>query len=317
MIVGLAPMEGVLDPLMRKFITRHCDVDFCSTEFVRVTDKLVPTHMFYRFAPELNNESKTENGTPLLVQLLGGQPKWMAANAARAMSLGAYGIDINFGCPAKKVNSHDGGAALLKDPQRLFDTITAIKSEVGDDIHVSAKVRMGFSDKSKMIEIAQACSEAKATWITIHARTKEEAYRPPAHWSLIKKMKEASSIPVFANGDIWDLEAYKKCVLESGCDDVMIARGLMRNPFLASEIKTGEELDEDYKNEKTLKLITDYLKEAQFVYGEWAALGRVKQWLKMCTQPPHPFFENIFQKTKTAQTILDFNSALLSTKSKF
>ncbi len=314
MIVGLAPMEGVLDPLMRKFITRECDVDFCSTEFVRVTDKLIPKHMFFRFAPELNNESKTESKTPVLLQLLGGKPPWMAANAARALSLGAYGIDINFGCPAKKVNSHDGGAALLKDPDRLFDTISAIRAEVGADVHVSAKVRLGFSDTSKIIEIAQACSSAKATWVTIHGRTKEEAYKPPAHWDLIKKMKEASDIPVFANGDIWDLRAYKKCALESGCENVMIARGLMRNPFLASEIKQGEELDADYKNEKTLELITDYLKEAFFVYGEWAALGRVKQWLKMCTYPEHLFFENIFQKTKTARTVQEFKAMLLNAK---
>ncbi len=92
--IGLAPMEGVLDPLMRKLITKRCQVDFCSTEFVRVTDKLLPDHQFLRYAPELSNGSKTESGTPVLVQILGGKPEWMAQNAKRALDLGAYGIDI-------------------------------------------------------------------------------------------------------------------------------------------------------------------------------------------------------------------------------
>lgn len=302
MIIGLAPMEGVLDPLMRKFITQVSDVDYCSTEFIRVTDKLVPPNTFKCYAPELSNESKTDSGTPVLVQLLGGKPDWMAQNAEIALSLGAHGVDINFGCPAKTVNRHDGGAALLKNPERLFDTISTIRKKIGDDCHLSAKVRLGFKDKDSILEISKACSEGGATWLTVHARTKDEGYKPPAHWHLIKKMKEVSSIPVFANGDIWNLEAYKKCVAESGCDDVMIGRGLMRNPFLASEIKNGAELDLDEKNKKTLALISGYLKEAQFVYGEYASLGRIKQWLKMCHYPDNTFFEELFVKTKRFQT---------------
>ncbi|MGH1467260.1 MAG: tRNA dihydrouridine synthase [Bdellovibrionales bacterium] len=305
-------MEGVLDPLMRKFITRVSSVDFCSTEFIRVTDRHVPTNTFFRYAPEINNESKTENGTPVLVQLLGGKPHWMAENAQSALNLGAHGIDINFGCPARNVNRHDGGAALLKDPSRLFDTISTIRKKVGDDAHVSAKVRLGFSDKSKALDISKACSDAGATWLTVHARTKEEGYRPPAHWHVIKKMKDASSIPVFANGDIWDLNAYKKCVTESECSDVMIGRGLMRNPFLVSEIKNNQELNLHLKNQETLKLIIDYFKEAQFVYGENTALGRIKQWLKMCTHPENLFFENIFNQTKGTQTAREALEALAS-----
>ena len=257
--IGLAPMEGVLDPLMRKIITQKAQIDFCSTEFVRVTDKLLPQHVFYRYAPELSNKSRTESGAPVLVQLLGGKPDWMAKNAERAFELGAHGIDINFGCPAKTVNRHDGGAALLKEPQRLFDVVSTIKKQVGVDKHVSAKVRLGFSDKSLVLDIAKACSEAQASWITIHARTKEESYRPPAHWNFIRKMKEVSSIPVFANGDLWDLEAYKRCQVESSCDDVMIGRGLMRNPFLAQEIKENQELDQNYKNQEILKMMIEYL----------------------------------------------------------
>ncbi len=302
MIIGLAPMEGVLDPLMRKFITKVSHVNYCSTEFVRVTNKVLPKHTFFHYAPELNNNSKTESGTPVLVQLLGGQPECMAENAYLALSLGAYGIDINFGCPAKTVNRHDGGASLLKSPQRLFNTISTIRKKIGNNIHLSAKVRLGFSDKSKILDISKACSDAGASWLTIHARTKDEAYRPPAHWHLIKKMKEVSNIPVFANGDIWDLKAYKKCVLESSCTNVMIGRGLIRNPFLASEIKENIELDADLKNQNTLKLILAYLNEAQFLYGEKTALGRIKQWVKICSHPTNLFFKNLFEEIKKIRT---------------
>jgi tRNA-dihydrouridine synthase C len=296
--IGLAPMEGVLDPLMRRIITAKAQVDFCSTEFVRVTDKVLPEHMFFRYAPELSNKSRTESGTPVLVQILGGKPEWMAKNAKRALDAGAYGIDVNFGCPAKTVNRHDGGASLLKDPTRLYDCISTIKNEVGKDAHVSAKVRLGFSDKSLIKEIAIACSEAQASWITIHARTKMESYRPPAHWHCIREMKEVSTIPVFANGDIWNLEAYKKCQIESGCDDVMIGRGLLRNPFLAQEIKENAELDQNFKNQELLKMMSEYLEIGVSVYGEHAALGRIKQWLKMAFYPENVFFENLFLKVK-------------------
>ena len=119
-LIGLAPMEGVLDPLMRKVITEVSHVDYCTTEFIRITDKLLPDHVFFRYAPELNNKSLTDSKTPVLVQLLGGKPDWMAKNALRAKELGAFGIDINFGCPAKTVNRHDGGASLLKDPICVF-----------------------------------------------------------------------------------------------------------------------------------------------------------------------------------------------------
>jgi len=303
-------MEGVLDPLMRQIITKSEAIDYCTTEFVRVTDKLIPSHVFHRYAPELHQDSLTESKTPVLVQILGGKPEWMAKNALRVKELGAYGIDINFGCPAKTVNRHDGGATLLKNPERLYKTITTIKEIVGEEFHVSAKVRLGFSDKSLVKEIAQACSNAKASWMTVHARTKEEAYLPPAHWNFIAQMKEHSSIPIFANGDIWSLKDYKSCVNESGCKDVMIGRGLLRNPFLAQEIKNDKELDQKEKEQKTLELITNYLNIGPQVYGKFKALNRVKQWLRMCTYPDYEYFQNIFEKAKRAKSVEEMRTTL-------
>ena len=303
-------MEGVLDPLMRQIITQDESIDYCTTEFIRVTDKLLPEHVFYRYAPELRSNSKTQSNTPVLVQILGGKPEWMAKNALRAKELGAHGVDINFGCPAKTVNRHDGGATLLKNPQRLYDTITKIKESVGENFHVSAKVRLGFSDKSLVKEIAKACSDAKASWMTVHARTKEEGYRPPAHWQFIGMMKKHCEIPIFANGDIWSLDHYKKCTEESGCEDVMIGRGLLRNPFLAHEIKANCKLDDKRKEAKTLKLIIDYLEVGPQVYGKLKALNRVKQWLRMCTYPEYSSFEILFATAKRAKSVEEISIIL-------
>ena len=303
-------MEGVLDPLMRQVLTQDENINYCTTEFIRVTDKLLPTHVFYRYAPELRSNSRTQSTTPVLVQILGGKPEWMGLNAKRAKELGAFGVDINFGCPAKTVNKHDGGATLLKNPERLYKTISKVKESVGDDFHVSAKVRLGFSDKSLVKEIATACSEAKAHWMTVHARTKEEAYKSPAHWSFIGIMKEFSKIPIFANGDIWSLKDYKNCVSESGCSDVMIGRGLLRNPFLAKEIKSNQELDPKLKETETLKMINDYLTIGPQVYGKLKALNRVKQWLRMCTYPKYQYFEDIFSTAKKVKSIEEISQIL-------
>ncbi|MGZ3722706.1 MAG: tRNA-dihydrouridine synthase, partial [Bdellovibrionales bacterium] len=106
-------MEGVLDWTLRELLSSIGGVDRMVTEFVRVTDLLLPEHVFYRYCPELKQGGRTLAGTPVLVQLLGGQTGPLAENAARAVELGAPGIDLNFGCPAKTVNRHDGGATLL------------------------------------------------------------------------------------------------------------------------------------------------------------------------------------------------------------
>ncbi len=308
MTIGLAPMEGVVDPLVRKVLTSLPGIDFCTTEFIRVTDRIHPPRTFYKYAPELAQESKTDSGVPVLVQLLGGKPEWMAENAKVAKRLGACGIDLNFGCPAKKVNSHDGGAVLLKSPDRLYKTITAVREAVEDKIPVSAKVRLGCDDKSKYLEISRACSEARASWMTVHARTKLEGYKPPAHWHLIKEMKDVSDIKVIANGDIFNEEDARNCMLESQCSDIMIGRGLMIDPFLASKIKrltTNKEIN-------YISLILKYLNQSKFIYGEERSVRRAKQWLRMISekkQGQNTLFEQIKTFKKLPPVLEVLNSA--------
>ena len=229
-------MEGVVDNIIRDLFTQIGGYDHCVTEFIRVTRHLLSPKVFYRFCPELHHGGRTPSGIPVYIQLLGGDPSVIADNAAVAERLGALGIDLNFGCPAKTVNQHDGGAALLKNPHRLFDIITAVRKSV--HLPVTAKVRLGFEDKSLSLEIAQAVDEAQAHQLTIHARTKLEGYRPPAHWEYIAQMKEVVQLPVVANGDIWTLQDYIRCRKITGCRDIALGRAAMANPYLAQEIKS-------------------------------------------------------------------------------
>ena len=142
----LAPMEGVIDHTMRELLTGLGGLDRCVTEFVRVTERLLPARVFHRLCPELATGGTTVSGVPVYVQLLGGQPTVMAENAARAAELGAPGIDLNFGCPAKTVYRSDGGAIILREPQRVHDITAAVRAAVPKHVPVTVKTRLGFED---------------------------------------------------------------------------------------------------------------------------------------------------------------------------
>ncbi|MCB0407047.1 MAG: tRNA-dihydrouridine synthase, partial [Bdellovibrionales bacterium] len=278
--------------------------DHCVTEFIRVTDKLLPDHIFYKYCPELHTEGKTLAGTPCFIQLLGGQPSPMAENAHKAFELGAPGIDLNFGCPAKTVNRHDGGATLLKNPERLYQIISAIKNVVPPDYPVTAKVRLGFADKTLVKEIAQAVSDANAHRLTVHARTKMEGYRPPAHWEFIRHMTEVSRIPVVANGDIWSVEEYKKCIEISGCQDVALGRSLIATPDLALQIKNYV-LKTQYQplkwKEVTERFLPLFFQKSLEFRSEKYAVARAKQYLKMLS-PGYSEAKELFETFKRIST---------------
>lgn len=231
-------MEGVLDWILRDLLSEVGGFDRMVTEFVRVTERLLPAHVYYKYCPELLTGGLTRTGTPVFVQLLGGQPGPMSENAALAAELGAPGIDLNFGCPAKTVNRHDGGASLLKHPARLFDVTSRVRAAVPAHIPVTAKVRLGFEHKDFHREIAQAVDEAGAAHIVVHARTKAEMYTPPAHWQYIASMREGRRLPFLANGEIWSLEDYRLCTAAAGVANVALGRGVVRRPTLAREIQS-------------------------------------------------------------------------------
>lgn len=239
MRIILAPMEGVVDHLMRDMLTRIGGFDLCITEFVRVVDQLLPRRVFTRLCPELLNGGKTPAGTPVRVQLLGQEPQWLAENAARAVALGSPGVDLNFGCPAKTVNKSKGGAVLLKETETLYRIMQAVRSAVPAEFPVTAKMRLGFDDTSLALDNARALAEAGASELTVHARTKADGYRPPAYWPWIAEIRKVISIPVIANGEIWQPADAALCLEQSGSADIMLGRGALAQPNLALRIRDG------------------------------------------------------------------------------
>lgn len=278
----LAPMEGVVDWVMRDTLTRIGGIDQCVTEFLRVTDRLHPESVFLKNCPELKTHSRTRWGTPVFVQLLGGHAEPLALNAQRAVKLGALGVDLNFGCPAKTVNRHDGGASLLKSCERVHTIVKMVREALPAEIPVTAKIRLGFDDPSKCIEIAQGIEEAGATWLTIHCRTKTDGYRPPAYWEWIPRIREKTKLKIIANGEIWNVHDFHRCVEVTQCEDYMVGRGVMSNPYIFSQIKQslGQETVEEMNWARAKALLPQFFESSTLYINDYFAVSRTKQWMK-------------------------------------
>ncbi|MEW6995058.1 tRNA dihydrouridine(16) synthase DusC [Colwelliaceae bacterium MEBiC 14330] len=310
MKVVLAPMEGVLDHLMRDLLTQVGNYDLCVTEFVRVVEQLVSDKGFYRLCPELKEAgpygATTKAGTPVRVQILGQHPQYMAENGARAIELGSNGIDINFGCPAKTVNKSRGGAILLKDPEAVYQIVKAVKEAVPSDAIVSAKIRLGYEDKSLAIENAQAVEAAGANLLTVHARTKLEGYKPPAHWHWIAKIKKAIHIPVIANGEIWNFADAQKCRELSTCQDIMVGRGALTIPNLGKVIKQAAPI---MPWPEVQALLRHYTTCETFGDKSKYYPNRIKQWLKYLKNH-YPQANSLFMEVRTLKTTAEIIKAL-------
>ncbi len=309
MRIFLAPMDGLTDHIMREVLTDLGGIDVCVTEFVRITNTLLPNKVFYRACPELWNNGYTRSGVPVRVQLLGSDPVCLAENAVRAAELGAPGVDLNFGCPAKVVNRNKGGAVLLTDPENLFKIVSATRRALDGKSPLSAKMRLGYEDKSLALECAAAIEEGGAQELIVHARTKTEGYRPPAYWDWIAKIREVVTIPVIANGEVWSFQDYERCQQQSHCSDVMIGRGLISNPYLASECKARLQ-GLNYTDPDWLLLhdaLTVFFQRVVEEMEPQCAAGRLKQWLHYLRRhfsDAEDFFQTI-RREKSPQAITE------------
>lgn len=274
----LAPMEGLADAAMRDVLTRIGGIDLCVAEFVRVADHLVPARKFLRTVPELGNGGRTPNGTPVRVQLLGHDAACLADNAAWAVELGAPGIDLNFGCPSPTVNRHGAGAILLDQPEKLHGIVAAVRRAVPQTIPVSAKMRLGVDDTGFTLDCARAVEAGGAAELTVHARTRADRFRPPARWEWIARIREAVSLRVIANGDVWLPDDWRRIREVSGCEDVMLGRGLISRPDLARRIRHGMP---PMPWRELLPWLIEHFRQARTAMGPRHAPGRLKQWLGM------------------------------------
>jgi tRNA-dihydrouridine synthase C len=303
----LAPMDGVTDHVYRDLLTSlaggRSGISLCVSEFVRVTRDRVQPHVLRRACPELDAGGRTRAGVEVFVQLLGGEPEPMAESAALAAELGAPGIDINFGCPAKTVNNHDGGASILRAPCRIESIVSAVRRAVPAEIPVTAKVRLGWESAEHLPDIARRAEAGGAAWLTVHARTRLQLYRPPVDWAALAHARDVVRIPVVANGDINTASDLQRCAAQSGCHAFMIGRGSMGRPWLFRQIRGLDPSEPDLDLPRYRALLGDYATRLLAAgASEHGALGRLKQWLRLGALA-FAEVDALFQATKTQPSL--------------
>lgn len=224
----LAPMAGISDRAYRELCVRF-GAAYCVSEMV--SSKALSFNS--KKSEELMEISDLER--PCGIQIFGDDPKCMADAAKHALENKPDIIDINMGCPAPKISSNGSGSALMKNPRLCGEIVKAVTAVT--DIPVTVKIRKGWDDDSvNAVEVAKICESAGAAAITVHGRTRQQYYKPPVDYDIIRAVRESVSVPVIANGDIDSAERAKEVMDITGCDLVMIGRATLGNPWIFSQI---------------------------------------------------------------------------------
>lgn len=231
----LAPMEGVSHPLLREMIAERGGVGIVCTEFVRVSRAPISE-------ARLRREVVKAPGLPLSVQVMGNDADKMAEAAAIVADAGADVVDVNLGCPTPRAVRGGVGAAMLKDLALLESVLSRMRART--PVKLSAKIRAGFDDAARVLEIGRVVQGCGADYLVVHPRRRCDFYEGTADWRVIARLKDALSIPVVGNGDAWFAADVPRMMRQTGCDAVMIGRPALRNPWIfrqAAELMEGRE----------------------------------------------------------------------------
>ena len=301
--VSLAPMAGITDYVLRSLIRKYSKNCLLTTEMI--SSEYLAQTMNGRSGTEILK--RDENHSPISYQISGHKPHLMR-QAAEFLNNYADMIDINMGCPVKKVVGGQDGCALMRNPELAADLVKAVKD--GTDKPVSVKFRLGYTaDEMNYVEFGQKMQEAGAEFITIHGRTRSQMYSGKADWAKIRKLKENVDVPVFANGDITSIENAIECLELSGADGVAIGRGALGDPTLIGRIEhylhTGEKLSVPPLNER-IEMLKWHLDEEIKLRGENVAIKFMRKF--------YPYYLSGFENAKVLRSKLvleeDYNKII-------
>lgn len=291
--VSLAPMAGITDYVLRSMVRKYSPNCLLTTEMI--SSEFLAQTLKGRSGTEILK--RDENHSPISYQISGHKPDLMKL-AAQTLSPLADMIDINMGCPVKKVVGGQDGCSLMRNPKLASDLVKAVKD--GTDKPVSVKFRLGYTmDELNFVEYGQKMQNSGAEFITIHARTRSQMYSGKADWKLVKKLKENVDIPVFVNGDIVSIETAVQALEESSADGVAIGRGMLGDPTLIKRIehylKTGEKLPPPLLEER-IALLKYHIDEEIKLRGENVGIKFMRKF--------YPYYLSGFKNAKVLRTQL-------------
>ncbi len=255
-LVAIAPMEGITDKAYRTLVRRITPEVILFTEFVNASGLLHGAKRVWTMA------EFTDDERPIVVQLYDHDPEKIGlATREIAKRLHPDGIDLNMGCPVRKVVARGAGCAMMADISRSAESVRRMVTEAGS-IPVSIKSRLGIADKREVVDFARACIEAGASQVSIHARLKDVRPRVPADWDALSYAARRLDTTVIGNGDVWSEEDALRMVALEGVDGVMIGRGGIGNPWLLKRIAqklAGKAVDKHPSRETRARTAIEHL----------------------------------------------------------